>query len=204
MARITKDPEVRRNELMDIAEQLFVEKGYDKVSASDIIRKAGVAQGTFYYYFQSKDEIVRTIIDRYLDRYEEFVSRVAGDASMDAPQQLRLISEALYELSLQKTKLGKQACDAAKISNHTGYRRHLRAKIIPVIQRIVSKGVEEGFFKTEYPGETAELLVVLSQHVHDELKETGDQDACRPKFEAAMAMMEKALSARKGSFRPRS
>ncbi len=204
MARITKDPEVRRTELMDLAEQLFVERGYDHVSASDIIKRAGIAQGTFYYYFKSKDEIVGAIINRYLDQYEAYVIQVDSDPSLTAPQKLRRMSEALFELSKYKSKLGKQACDAARLSNHAGYQRHLRAKIIPVIRRIIGDGIEAGFFTTEYPDETAELLVALNQHVHDVLKETGDLEASSRKFEAAMAMTEKALGAREGSFTSRS
>jgi AcrR family transcriptional regulator len=53
--RVTKDPEIRRKELMDVAEELFLENGYEETAVSDIVKKAGVAQGTFYYYFKSKE-----------------------------------------------------------------------------------------------------------------------------------------------------
>ena len=55
--RVTKSPEVRRKELRDISEQLFLEKGYEQTMVSDIVRKADVAQGTFYYYFKSKEAV---------------------------------------------------------------------------------------------------------------------------------------------------
>ena len=47
--RITKNPEERRKELIDIAERLFIKKGYEQTAVSDIVKKAKVAQGTFYY-----------------------------------------------------------------------------------------------------------------------------------------------------------
>ncbi len=49
MVRISKDPEERKNEIVDAAEELFVTKGYEKTSISDIVKKVGVAQGLFYY-----------------------------------------------------------------------------------------------------------------------------------------------------------
>ncbi|HEY3274142.1 MAG TPA: TetR/AcrR family transcriptional regulator [Methanocella sp.] len=203
MARITKDPELRRNELMDLAEQLFAEKGYDHTSPSDIIRKAGVAQGTFYYYFKSKDDIVRAIIGRYMERYERYVAEVAVDQRMSAPEKLRLISDALSNLSRQKMKLRKGVCEEMTISGHEDYREHVRANVLPLVQQIVRQGVDEGFFKVEYPDETAEMLVVLNQHLHDELKHITDPDLCARKITATQAMMEKALGAKKGTFRSR-
>jgi AcrR family transcriptional regulator len=106
MARITKDPEVRRNELMDVAERLFAEKGYDHTSPSDIIREAGVAQGTFYYYFKSKDDLVRAVIVRYIERYKQYASEVAADPGLDAPEKVRRISDGLWDLSVQKARQG--------------------------------------------------------------------------------------------------
>ncbi|HEY3274111.1 MAG TPA: TetR/AcrR family transcriptional regulator [Methanocella sp.] len=204
MARITKDPEVRRNELMDVAERLFAEKGYDHTSPSDIIREAGVAQGTFYYYFKSRDDIVRAIIGRYLERYEQYIAKVADDQSLGAPEKLRLILDGLSDLSRQKSNLRKHVRDELWISAHEDYRGHVQTKVLPLVQRIVRQGVDEGFFKVEYPDETAEMLVVLNKYLREELKQLPDPDVCARKIEATRAVMEKALGAKKGTFRPRS
>ncbi|GIO30333.1 MULTISPECIES: TetR/AcrR family transcriptional regulator [Paenibacillus] len=55
MPRITKNPKERRNEILNAAMELFNTKGFEQTSVSDIVKKIGVAQGTFYYYFQSKE-----------------------------------------------------------------------------------------------------------------------------------------------------
>ena len=99
---------------MDIAERLFVEKGYDHTSPSDIIRNAGVAQGTFYYYFGSKDEIITAIIERYLDRYEKYVDQVAGDTSIDTARKLLLILERLITLRQSIIRQGWFACPCSE------------------------------------------------------------------------------------------
>lgn len=201
MARITKDPELRRNELMDLAEQLFAEKGYDHTSPSDIIRKAGVAQGTFYYYFKSKDDIVRAIIGRYLERYEQYVAEIAADPEMNAPGKLQLIFDRLSNLSRQKMELRKHIGEEMWISSHEDYRGYVKVKVLPLVQQIVRQGVEEGFFKVKYPDETTEMLVVLNKHLRDELKHLTDGDLRTMKIEATRTMMEKALGAKKGTFR---
>jgi len=55
--RISKDGDIRKQELLDAALQLFYEKGYEKTSVNDIIEKVGVSKGAFYYYFKSKEEV---------------------------------------------------------------------------------------------------------------------------------------------------
>ena len=52
--RISKDPEVRKKELIDIATKLFEERGYERVSVRDILSEVNGAPGMFYYYFKSK------------------------------------------------------------------------------------------------------------------------------------------------------
>lgn len=63
--RITKEPEERRQELLDTAIQIFCEKGYEKTSISDIAKAAGVAQGLCYRYFPSKEALFDCAIGQY-------------------------------------------------------------------------------------------------------------------------------------------
>jgi len=63
--RVTKVPEERKQELIDTAERLFLEKGYEQTTVADIVREIEVAQGTFYYYFSSKEEILEAIIEAF-------------------------------------------------------------------------------------------------------------------------------------------
>ncbi len=176
MARIKKSPEVRRNELMDIAETIFTQKGCDHTSPSDIIREARIAQGTFYYYFRSKDDLVRAIIDRYLDHLGEYVVRVADDPALNAPRKLLLISDALIDLSRKKMGLGKGASVDKSISGREEYVKDLKKKILHLVRQIVRQGIAEGHFETEYPDETAEMLFFVSLYLNRELKNTRDPE----------------------------
>lgn len=53
--RVTKEPEVRKQEILDTALKLFGENGYEKTSITDIAKAIGVAQGLCYRYFPSKE-----------------------------------------------------------------------------------------------------------------------------------------------------
>lgn len=67
MARVTKPPQERRDEILKTALALFMEKGYENTSVGDIVEKIGVAQGLFYYYFRSKEEVYRAAMEKYAD-----------------------------------------------------------------------------------------------------------------------------------------
>lgn len=56
--RFSKKPDERKNEILDAAEMLFGTKGYSKTTNNDILNEVGIAKGTFYYYFQSKEEVM--------------------------------------------------------------------------------------------------------------------------------------------------
>ena len=63
----TKPPEERRDELMNAAERLFLERGFGPTTIEQITVAARVAKGTFYLYFKSKDD-VRSALGEYFAR----------------------------------------------------------------------------------------------------------------------------------------
>ena len=62
----SKKPEVRRQELIDVASALFAEKGYEAVSVRDILNVVDGAPGMFYYYFKSKQDIYIAAMEQYI------------------------------------------------------------------------------------------------------------------------------------------
>jgi AcrR family transcriptional regulator len=66
--RLVLDRETRRQQILNAATRVFARKGYRHASVSDIIETAGIARGTFYLYFQSKEEIFLALIDLWFER----------------------------------------------------------------------------------------------------------------------------------------
>jgi len=65
MTRISKEPEERKQEILNTAIRIFYEKGYEKTSIADIAKEMNVAQGLCYRYFPSKEVLFDTAIDQY-------------------------------------------------------------------------------------------------------------------------------------------
>jgi len=68
MIKIIMEHDERIKDIIKKAEKLFAKKGYDNTSVADIIEKVGIAKGTFYHYFKSKDELLDTIVGRMMKK----------------------------------------------------------------------------------------------------------------------------------------
>lgn len=68
-ARVTKLPEERKQEIIDVAMQVFTEKGYEQATMRDIAAAVGVVPGLCYRYFESKQELFQAALKQYISDY---------------------------------------------------------------------------------------------------------------------------------------
>lgn len=197
--RVTMDPEIRRKELMDVAEELFLENGYEKTAVSHIVKKAGVAQGTFYYYFKSKEAILDAITDKYLDILIENMENIADQENLNSIEKLL----AIFEFTSSFTGDRKGIMDFIE----GGRCAHLQIKFnermsygtIESTARVIQQGIEEGVFNTEYLEEAARAYIGVTALI---LQGVSDLDPKSPEFMrrlmALFYFMERILGAEKG------
>lgn len=65
--RVVKEPEERRQEILENAIRVFARKGYDRTSISDIAKEMNISQGLCYRYFASKEEIYDAAVEMYAE-----------------------------------------------------------------------------------------------------------------------------------------
>ncbi|MBT9775057.1 TetR family transcriptional regulator [Clostridium sp. MCC353] len=63
--RISKEPEVRKQEIIDTAMKVFAQKGYEAATMKDIAREMNVASGLCYHYFENKQVLYETAVSQY-------------------------------------------------------------------------------------------------------------------------------------------
>ncbi|WP_051599260.1 TetR/AcrR family transcriptional regulator [Metaclostridioides mangenotii] len=91
MARIVKKPEVRKNELLDVAEKLFIEKGYENTSVKDIYTKVNGSFGMFYHHFKSKEEVLEEVNKKMVARRFEPIKSIIIDSDLPGIEKLRKV-----------------------------------------------------------------------------------------------------------------
>jgi AcrR family transcriptional regulator len=171
MPRVVKRPEERRNELLDRAQELFFERGYDQTTVNDIIEKAGVSKGAFYHHFSSKEEMLEALAARLARESVASVGDVLGDASLDALGRLNAFLGRARQLKVATAPKLRALFDVVfRPENIVLYHRlnaAVGAVMAPVLARIIGEGVAEGVFDTPDPRATAEILLQLGTGAHD-------------------------------------
>ena len=162
MARIVKEPEERKNELIDIAEQLFIAHGYDQTAISDIVREAKVSQGAFYYYFESKEDILVAILDKNVAVMEIALRQTAERTDLDEAVKLNAMFNQLISATVSGKKIHNYIHQEMNAALHKKLIKiRFSGRIAQIIAEVISKGTEKGRFKVSRPLETSYILVML-------------------------------------------
>jgi AcrR family transcriptional regulator len=169
MARIVKNPDDRRLEIIRAARELFQAKEYSKTTMQDIMVKLNIAKGTIYHYFSSKEElleaVVEDLVDQELKRKEELLNseRVIN---LTALEKLKVI---ISDDSLADENEGilDSLHHPENTEMHTKQLGRYIIKLAPLWASIFRQGCEEGVFKIEHPLECAEFILAGVQFLTD-------------------------------------
>ncbi len=136
--------------ILDAAVEVIAERGYFKSPVSEIAKRAGVADGTVYLYFKSKDDVLRTAIDRRFDRFYQQIADafVAIEGPREQLEYIALVHLESYQVNrsmavLLQTEMRQSAKFIAEFSH-----RHL-ARYIQMVREIVRRGQEQGMFRKD-------------------------------------------------------
>lgn len=162
--------DVRKNKILDTAQDLFYSLGYDQTTIEVIITEARIAKGTFYYYFKSKLDLLEKLIDRMtnkiLDASKPIIESKAG--TLEKFRKLFDIAGAIKfeHREMLISAFTHMSRDEDLISRHKMARRVIE-KLSPVYGAIIKQGVEDGIFNTPYPDEVGELILNLWYSMSD-------------------------------------
>lgn len=169
MVRLRKEPDERKAELVETAGKLFGKRGYAATSVSDIVKAAGVAQGTFYWYFKSKEEILEAVAERMVEWMFGGVEEIVDDADMKADEKLWRIFESMLS-SVESGGRMVEEFHAPKFSRyHDKMARYFIKRLIPVLSKVISEGVEQGVFDTPSPEIAAVFILAPGLYTDEDI-----------------------------------
>ncbi len=162
MARpVKKPPEVWREEILNAARQLFISKGYEETSVSDIMAMAGGAKGMFYRWFQSKEEVMHALGNQMFFEDNPFEA-VRGRDDLNGLEKIRsLLAE--NRSNSERNRINMQAVlilkDPRILAAAVGQNRRV---LTPLWLELLEEGQKDGSIKTEYAKELSELLPLIN------------------------------------------
>jgi AcrR family transcriptional regulator len=153
--RRREPPEVRREQLLDAAARVFLDRGLAQATMADVSEAAGVAKGTVYLYFDSKSALLTALRARYTSQW------LAQSGRLDTPpgrggyaRQLRSFLGEMYDFHAANQQLHHLLFHAAEVSEDEPLEQTRAA-----LARFVTRGAHAGEFTVDDPEETGSFLL---------------------------------------------
>jgi AcrR family transcriptional regulator len=140
----------RKNQIINAAESVFTEKGFDQARMDDIAEETGLSKGTLYLYFKSKDDLIIAILDRMF-QYEFRQVESLSLSEMNAVDAIWKVTDVLTRDILRLQRLIPIVYQFLALAFRNKYVQLVLKKyinryvdlLIPIIQR----GVDSGEFR---------------------------------------------------------
>lgn len=174
----TQPPDVRREQLLDAAERVLLERGLRATTVADVASTAGVAKGTMYLYFRSRDELLAGLRSRYLERSLAVLDRRRGPARA----RVRRLVTGLVEVAAANPELHHVLFHEAGFSESDAF-----AAVRERLVGLLSAGAAEGDVAVDDPGLTASFVL---HGVHGALVEVLHGHPRRGRRSVARALAE--------------
>jgi len=165
MARIVKKAEERRSEILQKAQELFYEYGYNKTSVNMIIKSMNISKGAFYHYFSSKENLLDSLADQLSDGIKKKIQSVIENDKFNAIEKL---NQVYYESGSFKVKnidfilaiTEGLYSDNNLLLRHKFHNRSLK-EFSPLFAKVFKQGIKEGVFNIDKPEIVAKMILLF-------------------------------------------
>lgn len=160
--------EVRRGQILDAAEKVFAKRGIDKARMDDIVQEAGLSKGALYWYFKSKDALIRALLDRV------FIADMSQVADLDksegsAGDRIREFVASVVKEYKRFEKLLPLAYEFVALAARS---KAVRETIVgyferytEILARVIQQGIDQGEFKPCDPRMVAKSLIAMYEGI---------------------------------------
>ncbi len=190
----------KKNEILDVAEKLFTTKGYEKCSVNNILHEVGIAKGTFYYYFKSKEEVLDSIIMRVTETVLERATKIAANPDLSPVAKLiNVILSMRVENEIDNSFLER----LHKPENALIHQKSLTemvTRMTPLLDEIVSEGINKGVFKSDFPRQYMQIFLTSSITLLDDGIFHIKPDEQQLIIRALTSLLDKMLGVLEGTF----
>lgn len=187
--------------ILDTAEKMFVEQGFDQTSIAQILDATQIARGTLYYYFTSKEEIMDAIIERWISRAFEQMHTWVERKELSILERLM---GALAALNMKEE--GQEILDHLHAPQnallHEKTNQILLSKTPEILSLLLQEAIQAGEMQTAYPYESIEMMLTYSLQIFNTSFQTLNRQEQEQKVQAFIYLLEKIFQTKEGYFSP--
>ncbi|MCM1133869.1 MAG: TetR/AcrR family transcriptional regulator [Ruminococcus flavefaciens] len=191
----------KKDLILEAAQELMFQMTDKDISVNLIAKKAGIAKGSVYYYFKSKDEILDAVVEKcYKNAIHEFFREL--DSEKSALQKINLLFDSIIksEFSNKEKNLIVNLHLSDDVVLHNKMKMIAVQEISPILTALLKQGCIEGSIQTEYPKESAEMIVAVLTFFLDDTFFPSGSISLDYKLKFFSYCLEMCLKAEPGSF----
>ncbi|WP_392564278.1 TetR/AcrR family transcriptional regulator [Orbus wheelerorum] len=197
--RTVKTPDVRRAEILAVANNLFQSKGYSKTAVEEIVRQAGIAKGTFYYYFKSKEDILEALTKQLVDEMAIKSKQIADSNDRNAIEKIVSIISQQNRLRNEKQNI----VDSMHLPENRELHDRINIKIIkilgPILAQVIEQGNKQQLFHVDDPLSTIQFILAGSLFLFGESVFNWTKQEELARKQAMLVLIERTLGAKPGA-----
>ena len=173
MARIVKEPAIRRNEILDTAQQLIGSKGYEQMTIQDILSALQISKGGFYHYFDSKQALLEALIERMQGEMDQLLHPIVHDSHLSALTRLQRFFAAFSHYKTDRQGFFIALSHIWYTDDNAIVRQKVRAarvkQVAPLLAAVIRQGDQEGVLTAAYPEQASEIALSIVLDLSDTL-----------------------------------
>ncbi len=175
--------DIRKKQILETAEKLFSEQGYESTGVQDILNELHLSKGSFYHHFESKEQVLNTICTLRAEKAAEKLKETMAKTSSDSAQKTkwnglekmdRLLSGMIpfqgEGLAFLKMILPVFTLPEGK-SIRIGYQAALKRCWLPMVEDALNEMIGEGNGYCFHPSQTAAIALDLINDLWDQIGE---------------------------------
>jgi AcrR family transcriptional regulator len=166
---VVKEHDERKNEFLDTAMHLFMQRGYDQTSINAIIEMVGVSKGAFYHYFKSKEELLDQLAERAAEQSLAGAEAILEDRSLSAVDKLNTLFAQTNQFKAQNRELMMAIAQVFYSDANVLLRSRLSERsverVAPIVAQILEQGQREGSMDVIHPQESARFVLRIGTEV---------------------------------------
>lgn len=158
---VKKTQQQWKNEILNAAQNLFITKGYQKTSISDIMKEVEGAKGMFYRCFQSKEEVMQELGNQMFFHNNPF-EEIKKRTDLNGLQKIKELL-LLNQSDTKRNDINMQAISILKDPHILASAIESNRKVLtPLWYELLEEGKNDGSIQTEYTKELSELLPLIN------------------------------------------
>lgn len=196
-----QDHQIRINEILDVAEKCFIQKGYHKTTISLIASEMKVAKGLLYYYFESKENLLEGLLKRHADIALKKMTLIVNNQEILVEKKISITFELFLSMVLYENGFFVAVLNDEK-NSYIKERiiSYVKPYVVAIFKSIIIEGNEKKVFKVDHEKAAAEFLfTILDFLIEMKFKKlSGVEEEAKIKKVMAQDVLENLLHCKKG------